>query len=583
MKIKITFLILILVSILSVSGFVIAKTPDYPVPELGNCGNKAACKEYCDNPSHAKECLDFAKEHKMMTEEEIRKAESMIQIIAEGGGPGGCQSKTACQAYCENIDHLEECIAFTEEHNFISEKELDKIKAMVRAHKKGVTPPGNCQTKTECEAYCEEVNHIEECLEYADEVGFTPPGDVKKAREMVRLMKLGKTPGRCQSKAECEAYCEDEKNMEECLDFSVETGEMSEEEAKRIKEEGPKKAGPGDCQSHEECEKYCNEHQRECLIFAKENGLMTEEEIKMIEQDLAQLKIGIEEASPEAVECIKNKLGEETIRKIKNGEYIPGPETGQKINQCMKQHEKEMAQEFANSLKNAPEIVITCLKEKFGEKKFNDFRNGQLPQNSEEGELIESCFQKAVQMSEQEMKEKLNELKQALENASSETINCLNQVRSNFVDEIKSGEYVPTSQDEENIIQCFEKFAPEEPADKSKEMTDEEIIENVLNKIPTEAKECVRSNLTQSIIEKLKAKEGPTEELKSIMEKCVAPMELDDKQPPKDMEQKPMDKEMMEGDKQPPKDMEQKPMDKEMMEDDKQPPKDMEKKPEEEL
>jgi len=573
MNIKKTFSMLVFISGLLISGLVIARTStdiNYPVSELGNCENKTACKEYCDDPSHAEKCLEFAEEHKMMTQEEITQARTMIRAI-EGGGPGGCQSKTECQTYCEDADHLEECIEFAEEHDFIPKKELEKIKAMAKAHKRGVTPPGNCQTKTECEAYCEEIDHIEECLNYAEKVGFTPPGGVEKARQMIRLMKLGKTPGGCQSRTECEAYCKKEENMEECLNFAVETGEITEEEAKEIKKGGPdgigaggpKKPGPGGCQSHEECEEYCNEHQRECIIFAKENGLMTEEEIKMIEQDLTQLKMGIEEASPEATECIKNQLGEETVQKIKKGEYIPGPKTGQKINQCMQEHEEKMAQEFANSIKDAPEVVTTCLKEKFGKEKFNNFKNGQLPQNSEEMELIESCFQKTVQMSEQEMEEQLNELKQALKNASSETIDCLNQIKSNFADKVRSGEYTPAPEEEEQIFQCFEKFTPEKPeeADQPKEMSDEEVIQNILNKVPSEDRECVKNNLTQDVIDKIKTKKSPEEDLKPIMEKCVGPMESDKKQPPEDMEKKPpeeekSDKEMMEDDKSLPKDME---------------------------
>lgn len=563
-----TLSIFILITGLLISGFVVAETStdiSYPIDELGNCESRTACKEYCDEPSHTEECLEFAEERKMMTKEEITQARTMVRAIREGG-PGSCQSKAECQTYCEDTDHLEECIAFAEEYDFIPEKELEKIKAMAEAKRRGVTPPGNCQTKTECEAYCEEVNHIEECLDYAEEAGFIPPGDVEKARQAVRLMKLGKTLGGCQSKAECEAYCESGNHPEECINFAVETGEMTEEEAKRIKEGGPegiasggpKKAGPGGCQSEEECEKYCNEHQRECLIFAKENGLMTEEETKMIEQDLTQLRMGIEEASPEAVECIKNKLGGEAVQKIKNGEYIPGPETGQKINQCMKEHEEKMAQEFANSIKDAPEVVTTCLKEKFGGGKFNDFKNGQLPQNSEEGELIESCFQKAAWMSEQEVEENLDELKQALENASPELIDCLNRIESNFAEKVKSGEYVPAPEQEEEVFQCFEQYGPEKPEDEEgkKEKSEEEIIQGILDKVPAEARDCVRDNLTQGIIDKIKTSESPEEELKPIMEECVGPMELDKKEPPEDTKQKPTKEEMsdekMSEDKEPP-------------------------------
>jgi len=588
MKIKNILSVLILVSGLLISGLVIAQTPPditYPVPELGNCESKTACKQYCDNPSHTQECLAFAKEHKMMSEEEVDQAKSMLQAIKDGG-PGGCQSKTECQAYCEHTAHLDECIAFSEEHDLIPEKELERVKAMAEAHKRGVTPPGNCQTKTECKNYCEKTTNIEECLKYAEEAGFTPPGDVKKARRIVRLMNLGKTPGGCQSKAECENYCQKEEHVDECLEFSVETGEMTKEEAEKIKErqKGPEmEAGPGGCRSDKECETYCNSHQRECLIFAKEHGLMTEEETKMIEKDLAQLKTGIEEASPEAAKCIDNKLGEATVQKIKSGEYIPGPETGQKINQCMKQHEEKMAQEFANSIKESPEIVSTCLKQKFGQEKFNKFQNGQLPQSSEEADLIESCFQKGAQMSEKEMEDKLTELNQALQNASSETINCLNQVRNEFAKKVQTGEYTPAPEEAKEIFKCFEEFSSNKSLDdegRQKEMSEEDVIQIILNKVPEEAKECVKNNLTQDIIETMKTKEPSENELKSIMEKCVGSMKLDKKEPPEgekppEMKQKPPEGEMA-PDKQKPIPDEEK-----MIKDDNLPPKDAKPQPEE--
>jgi len=580
MNIKKIFSILIFTSTLLVSGFAIAQTSaniNYPISELGDCESKSACREYCDNPSHTGECLDFAEEHKMMTEEEVTQAKTMTQAINEGG-PGGCQSKSECGAYCEHTDHLEECIAFAEEYDFIPQKELERIKAMAKAHNRGVTSPGNCQTKTECEAYCEEPEHIEECLNYAEDAGFTPPGNVEKTRQMVRLMKLGKTPGGCQSPAECKEYCEDGEYMEECLDFAVEVGNMTEEEAREIKERGPKEGvhggpkepGPGGCQSEEECEKYCNEHQRECIVFAKKNGLMTEEETEMIEKDLAQLQMGIKEAPPEALECVKNQLGEEVVQKIKSGEYIPGPATGKKINQCMQEHEQKMAQEFANSIKEAPEVVTTCLKEKFGEEKFNNFINGQLPQNSEDMKSIESCFQKSAQMSEQESEKELNRLKQDLENAPTEVINCLNQIKNNFVDKVRSGEYVPDPEQAEEIFKCFEKFSSERPegTDRSKEMSGEDIIQNIIDKVPQEARGCIKNNLTQDIIDKMKTRESLPEEFKMIMEKCVGPMEMDKKQPPEDMNKKPPPEDM---NKKPPPEGEMMDKDKEMMEDDKPP------------
>ena len=64
-------LILILGMVVSVS--VLAQTGEdefeikvtikvtYPIEELGNCGSKAECKSFCDNPSNIEACVAFAK------------------------------------------------------------------------------------------------------------------------------------------------------------------------------------------------------------------------------------------------------------------------------------------------------------------------------------------------------------------------------------------------------------------------------------------------------------------------------------------------------------------------------------------
>ncbi len=549
--------VVILVAGLLISGTVMAQSLsnlNYPIPELGNCGSQAECKAYCDEPAHQEECLEFAEENEIMSGEEVERARTMSQVIVQGNGPGGCQTETECKVYCESNAHMVECVTFAEKYNLLEREELQKMKEMVEAVQRGVQFPGNCETKEECEAYCDGIAHIDECLNFAEEAGFSPPGGIEKARQIAALMKLGETPGGCQVKAECDAYCENEAHMEECIEFAVKTGRMTEAEAEMAGKIGRK--GPGGCQSEEECDAYCNNpaHQQECFEFAKENGLLSEEDAKRLEEDIARMRAGIEEASPKAIRCINRELGEDVVQKIKSGNFIPSPQIGEKMRECMEQHEQEMQQEMIKVLEEAPQEVITCLKGKLGEEGFNSLKSGEFPDSFEKGEAINSCFEMIAGMEEEGMQEAMNELKQALGNASPELINCLNQVRSNFAERVRSGEYMPTPKEDEQIMKCFETFAPQAIPDvsgqqqQSQKKTDEEIIEGFINEMPAEAGDCIKNNITQSIIEKMKRGEKPGTEFEKLMEKCVGPMQMDKEQPPEGME-KSLEGEM------PPKDM----------------------------
>ena len=42
----------------------------YPVAELGSCGNEQECRAYCEAFAHIKECLAFAEQHNLLSQEE---------------------------------------------------------------------------------------------------------------------------------------------------------------------------------------------------------------------------------------------------------------------------------------------------------------------------------------------------------------------------------------------------------------------------------------------------------------------------------------------------------------------------------
>ena len=131
--------------------------------------------------------------------------------------------------------------------------------------------PGGCFGHEECEAYCSQPSNEVECIQFALQEGHMSPEEAERA--------LRGGPGGCRGHEECDAFCSQPANGDVCIQFAVQEGHMSPEEAERIL-----RGGPGGCRGHEECEAYCRmpEHNVECLQRAVEDGFMTQAEADQI-------------------------------------------------------------------------------------------------------------------------------------------------------------------------------------------------------------------------------------------------------------------------------------------------------------
>jgi hypothetical protein len=280
---------------------IVAAQIEYPVSELGNCASREECEVYCDNPENAETCLNFAEENDLMSADEIEEARKMIQFLNSGETPGGCRNKEECEVYCDNEEHIEECVTFAERTGLISKEEADMVR---RTGGKG---PGGCTGEEECEEYCSKDENFEECIDFAREYGLMSEEEMEMSRKTG-----GRGPGGCRGEEECDAYCNQEGHFEECIDFALEHGLMSEEEAERAKNMG--RSGPGGCRSEDECNVYCESHGLECFKFAREHGLIdesqfSEEQLCMInclvenDVDPSSCEEGKREQSPACMTC----------------------------------------------------------------------------------------------------------------------------------------------------------------------------------------------------------------------------------------------------------------------------------------
>ena len=242
-----------------------------------NCRGKTECDIYCCGPAHMEECVSFAEAADL-----ISAAEAIMIRKTGGDSPGGCCGKQACDAYCDNPEHMKECMQFAKKYGLMPKGEIEKAEKMLEA---GLTEgPGGCKGQAECNAYCNDLSHMQECIDFAVKAGFMTEEEAENAKKMAELG-LTTGPGGCQGKEECDAFCENPDNMEECIEFGEKMGMISPEEKEMMMQ-----GGPGGCMGKEECENYCKgpDHAEECIKFGVEQGFMTPEEGEQMIKEMQQ-------------------------------------------------------------------------------------------------------------------------------------------------------------------------------------------------------------------------------------------------------------------------------------------------------
>lgn len=254
----------------------------YPIMELGGCKDRADCKIYCDDSANMSACVSYAEKNNLFSQEDLQVAK---KFVATGGkGPGNCNGKEECQTFCDDKVNIDECVSYAENNGLMSEQDLQKAKKVQSAIKKGVKFPA-CKNKKECDTYCEESSHMEECITFAKEAGFLSDKELENTGKVLTAMKQGVNPPACKGKEACDIYCAEEDHADECINFAIASGLVTSEKAKIIKETGGK--GPGGCKNKTECDSYCSisDNKETCFNFALKNNLISQEEFDKIKQN----------------------------------------------------------------------------------------------------------------------------------------------------------------------------------------------------------------------------------------------------------------------------------------------------------
>lgn len=394
----------------AVTPVINAANVTYPIPELGNCTDQNDCKTYCNVVANMPACLDYAKAHNLMRADDVERARKMADI-AKTGGPGGCKDQASCAVYCENTDHLNECVAFAEKTNLVPPQALREMQRINKVLRDGGQLPGGCKSKNECEVFCSDSANMEQCVAFAEKSGMLSGKELEEAKRVMPFIAKGETPGACKTKADCEKYCADSSHTMECVTFAEKAGFISKEDADMARKTGGK--GPGGCTSKESCDTFCNakENQDSCFAFATEHGLIKPEELQSIKEGMSRLRMGLGQFPGEVVQCLKDKLGADAVGKIESGQLAPNKELGDTIKNCFEEFKPKMQAKIQEGLKFAPPEVLSCLNSALTPEEFQKMKEGSID-SPEKGDKVKTCFEGMKAAATEQIQKGLGQLNQ---------------------------------------------------------------------------------------------------------------------------------------------------------------------------
>ena len=407
--------------------------------------------------------------NRVLTSLEVQSAyKEMRQILAAKDSgvpfPGNCNTRYQCLQYCEAPENTLECVNFAEAAGFIGEEEATQARKYVPLILQGVTP-GQCDTKEQCESYCEDPANSLECMEFAVKYDVLPADELEILKKILPFMRAGTMPGGCRTKDECESYCSDEDNFGECADIGVALGLVSQEEAEIIKKSGGK--GPGGCRSKEACEDFCSktENQKECTDFAVSIGLITEQEAEMSRsaEDMGQC---FAEADENIISCFVTNLGTDVFEQMMAGK-IPYDlailEKLGKAKACVKQYSEEATDVLGDFLKAMP-AADSCVAAEFGPDFIERLREMTVPCSQMKGirGKMEVCFLQGTNaLFEPCAQEECNQVKSCMLEVSKPLMSIAEQVEAGDEEESQKREFPQAMQDKLNSCGIDPNFNPD--------------------------------------------------------------------------------------------------------------------------
>ncbi len=106
--------------------------------------------------------------------------------LGRQGGPGGCKGQRECDAYCSQPEHGEECFNFSKDNGLMPAEEIQKMerqRGVIKKLEQQGGGPGGCKGPEECRNYCMDTSHFDECAAFSVKEGIM---DVNQAKDMMK-------------------------------------------------------------------------------------------------------------------------------------------------------------------------------------------------------------------------------------------------------------------------------------------------------------------------------------------------------------------------------------------------------------
>ncbi len=176
----------------------------------GGCKTFDECGAFCSQPQHSTACLDFARKHGLMSDQDIQKAEQLVNRP----GPGGCIGQQ-CQTYCSDVNHQEACLKFALDNHFVSQTEADNIRNSQKLQRglRTFGGPGGCANEEQCRTYCSQASHVEECLSFGQKTGVFNQQEVQQHKQEFQNQLEQSPPPQDQSNTDTQTQDKDQSGQ----------------------------------------------------------------------------------------------------------------------------------------------------------------------------------------------------------------------------------------------------------------------------------------------------------------------------------------------------------------------------------
>lgn len=139
----------------------------FPVAELGNCANAAACREYCNEVEHKDACTAFAKAKGLSRTVTLPEAAKAVL---------GCETVEACRTFCGEDENKDKCREFARVHGLRSEMKNPQDRNVLERAREIL----GCESVETCRTLCQESDNHEKCQNFAREAGLKSSLGVRK-------------------------------------------------------------------------------------------------------------------------------------------------------------------------------------------------------------------------------------------------------------------------------------------------------------------------------------------------------------------------------------------------------------------